>query len=74
MDRRIAPSLVEKSPILVELVEEVDISVRPQPVKIANLEIGPLHESQLKSKKGLKLRLQNGNGYTNLRRHHLATA
>lgn len=45
MDWGIAPPLIEESSILVELIEEVEISVRPQPVEVANLEIGPLQES-----------------------------
>ena len=40
--RRIAPSLVEETTVLVQLLEEVNVGLRSQPVEVTNLEIGPL--------------------------------
>ena len=42
MNGRVSPSLVEEAAILVQLVEEVEIWLRSQPVEIADLEVGPL--------------------------------
>ena len=43
MDGGVAPSFVEEASVLVELVEEVEIGVRSQPVEIADFEVGPLY-------------------------------
>ena len=43
MDGGIAPSFIEEASVLVELVEEVEIGVRSQPIEIADFEVGPLH-------------------------------
>lgn len=42
MHRRITPSLVEESAILIQDIEEIEIRLRSQPIKIANFEVGPL--------------------------------
>lgn len=38
----IAPSLIEKSTVLVKALEEIDVCLRTQPIKVADLEVGPL--------------------------------
>lgn len=40
--RRVAPSLVEESAVLVEGVEEIDVGVGSQPFEITDFEVGPL--------------------------------
>jgi len=42
MDRRIAPTLVEEPAVLVELVEEINVSLRSKPVEVSDLEVRPL--------------------------------
>lgn len=42
VDRRIAPSLVEKSTVLVQGGEVVNVLIRSQPFQAANLKVGPL--------------------------------
>lgn len=42
VDRSIAPALVEEAAILVKAVEKVDVLLRSKPIKVSNLEIGPL--------------------------------
>lgn len=42
VDGSIAPSLVEKATILVQRLEEIDVCLGAQPVKVADLEVGPL--------------------------------
>jgi hypothetical protein len=44
MDRRITPTFVEESTILVQLFEEVCVRFRPEPLKVADFEVGPLRE------------------------------
>lgn len=42
VNRRIAPSFVEETAILVQGLEEVDVRLRAQPVQVADLKVGPL--------------------------------
>jgi hypothetical protein len=42
MDRRIAPALVEKATGVVKGLEVVNVLLGAQPVKVTNLEVGPL--------------------------------
>lgn len=41
---RITPTFVEEPSVLIKLVEEVEIGIGSQPVKVADLEIGPLYQ------------------------------
>lgn len=47
MDRCVAPSLVEESAVLVQRGEVVHVLWGPQPVKTADLEVGPLRNISL---------------------------
>ena len=38
----IAPAFIEEASVLVQLGEEVDIGIGPQPVQVPYLEVGPL--------------------------------
>ena len=42
VDGSIAPSFVEETAVFVELVEVIEISLRSEPVEIADFEVGPL--------------------------------
>lgn len=42
MHRRIAPSLVKETAILIQHIEEIDVGFRSQPIKVTNFKIGPL--------------------------------
>ena len=42
VDWSVAPSFIEESTIFVQGFEKVSISLRPEPVKIANFEVRPL--------------------------------
>lgn len=39
--RSVAPTLVEESTVVVEGVEEIDVSIAAEPVEVTNLEVGP---------------------------------
>ena len=39
---RVSPPLIEEPAVFVERVEEVDVGLRPQPVEVADFEVGPL--------------------------------
>lgn len=38
----ITPTLIEETTISVKALKEVDVSLRPKPVEVADLEVGPL--------------------------------
>lgn len=40
--RRITPSLVEETAILIQDVEKIDVGFRSQPIKVTNFKVGPL--------------------------------
>jgi hypothetical protein len=42
MDWSIAPTLIEETSILVELLEVVSVGLGSKPIQIANFEVGPL--------------------------------
>lgn len=44
VDRRVTPTFIEEATILVERIEEVEVCLRPKPIKITDFEIGPLSE------------------------------
>ena len=43
MNRGVSPSFVEESAILVKRAEVIYVGWGPQPVKISNFKVGPLH-------------------------------
>jgi len=38
----VTPALVEEATVLIKGLEEVDVRLGPEPVQVANLEVGPL--------------------------------
>lgn len=42
MHWRITPSLVEETAILIQDIEEIEIGLRSQPIKVTDFKIGPL--------------------------------
>ena len=73
MHRRITPSLVEETAILIQDIEEIEIRLRSQPIKVTNFKVGPLItfisiESLLVLDKE---NLRNGNDYKILHHHRL---
>ena len=44
VNRSITPSLVKETTVFVELVKVIEISLRSEPVEVADFEIGPLVE------------------------------
>ena len=69
VDRRVSPALIEEAAVMVEGLEEVDISWASQPLQASNLEVGPLRTLATNfviENPGL---LQSGNG-CKFHRHH----
>ena len=75
MHWRITPSLVEETAILIQDIEEIEIRLRSQPIKITDFKVGPL--ITFISRGSLlvldKENLRNGNDYKTLR-HHRSTS
>lgn len=74
MHRRITPSLIEETAILIQDIEEIKVGLRSQPIKVPNLKIGPLFmfiSREVCDAQGISL--QNGNGCRSLRRHRLTS-
>jgi hypothetical protein len=42
VDRGITPALVEETTVLIQGLEEIDVSLAAQPLQTSNLEVGPL--------------------------------
>ena len=42
VNRRISPSFVEETAILIEGLEEIDVGLGPEPVEVTDFEVGPL--------------------------------
>lgn len=42
MNRSVTPSFVEEAPVLIEGFEEIKVGLGAEPVKVADLEVGPL--------------------------------
>ena len=70
MNGSVAPSLVEETAVLIQLLEEVDIRFRSEPIEVSDFEVGPLKPCVSFYSQYLVIKnVQNGNGCNSLLRH-----
>ena len=74
MYRRVSPSLVKETAILIQDFEEIKIGLRSQPIEVTNFKVGPLVKYVSPAVGDARLKnLRNGNDCRSPR-HHRSTS